>query len=41
VSPGFSGIDNPLYYLDETLMLLGDAKGFVGNIVRELSEGGS
>src|SRR5882757_8076529 len=36
---GFAGIENPLYYLDKTLMLFGDAKSFVGNVVRELSGG--
>jgi H+-translocating NAD(P) transhydrogenase subunit beta len=40
MSPGFAGIDNPLYYLGKTLMLFGDAKSFVGDIVRELGTGG-
>jgi len=38
---GFAGIENPLYYMDRTLMLFGDAKNFVGSIVRELSGGHS
>jgi H+-translocating NAD(P) transhydrogenase subunit beta len=37
MSPGFAGIDNPLYYMDKTLMLFGDAKAFVGDIVRQLT----
>ena len=36
MSPGFAGIDNELYYLDKTLMLFGDAKAVVGDIVRQL-----
>ena len=37
MSPGFAGIDNELYYLGRTLMVFGDAKAVVGNLVKELT----
>ena len=39
MNPGFAGIDNELYTMDKTLMVFGDAKGIVGNIVKELAGG--
>ncbi len=36
LNPGFSGIDNPLYYRDNTMMVFGDAREVVEAIVREL-----
>lgn len=36
MSSGFAGIDNELYTMDRTLMLFGDAKAFVGEVVKEL-----
>ena len=36
MNPGFAGIDNELYYMDRTLMLFGDAKSFVADIVKEM-----
>jgi NAD(P) transhydrogenase subunit beta len=39
MSPGFAGIDNPLYYVDRTLMLFGDARAFLGEIVRQFTGG--
>jgi H+-translocating NAD(P) transhydrogenase subunit beta len=36
MNPGFAGIDNELYYRENTLMLFGDAKSFVSSIVKEL-----
>ena len=39
MNPGFAGIDNELYYMDRTLMLFGDAKSFVGEIVKEVAGG--
>ena len=40
MNPGFAGIENELYYADNTLMVFGDAKGVLGDVVKELSGGG-
>jgi NAD(P) transhydrogenase subunit beta len=39
LGPGFAGIDNELYYLPRTLMLFGDARDMVGQVVKELEAG--
>ncbi len=36
-NPGFAGIDNELYFRDNCLMLFGDAKAVIGEVVKELS----
>jgi NAD(P) transhydrogenase subunit beta len=36
-NPGFAGIDNDLYFLDKTFMLFGDAKGVVGDLVKNMA----
>ena len=41
MNPGFAGIDNELYYLDQTLMAFGDAKQVVSDVVKSLSGEGS
>ena len=37
MNPGFAGIENELYYGDNTLMLFGDAKAVLGDVVKTLS----
>jgi NAD(P) transhydrogenase subunit beta len=37
MNPGFAGIENELYYLDQTLMAFGDAKQVLGDVVKAVS----
>jgi NAD(P) transhydrogenase subunit beta len=38
-NPGFAGIDNELYFKDNTFMLFGDAKAVIGDLVKQLAGG--
>ncbi|MGA7700491.1 MAG: NAD(P)(+) transhydrogenase (Re/Si-specific) subunit beta [Thermoguttaceae bacterium] len=38
MNPGFAGIENELFYADNTLMLFGDAKAMLTSIVQALKE---
>ena len=38
LSPGFAGIDNPLFYMDKTMMFFGSAKGSMQDLVREVRD---
>ena len=40
MNPGFAGIDNELYSADNTLMIFGDAKSVLGEVVKALTGGG-
>jgi NAD(P) transhydrogenase subunit beta len=37
MNPGFAGIENELYYAPNTLMLFGDAKAVIGDVVKQLT----
>jgi NAD(P) transhydrogenase subunit beta len=39
-NPGFAGIDNELYTLDNTWMLFGDAKAVLAELVKQFGSGG-
>jgi NAD(P) transhydrogenase subunit beta len=41
MNPGFAGIENELYYLDQTLMAFGDAKQVLGDVVKALAGEGA
>jgi len=40
-NPGFAGIDNDLFYMNNTLMLYGDAKQVIGDVVKALTGEGT
>jgi NAD(P) transhydrogenase subunit beta len=40
MNPGFAGIDNELFYLDNTRMLFGDARKSLMQLIQEVKTGG-
>jgi NAD(P) transhydrogenase subunit beta len=38
LSPGFAGIDNPLFYMDKTMMFFADAKAAMSGLAKEVKD---
>jgi len=38
MATGYAGVENPLFFKENTRMLFGDAKGNMGELVRALAE---
>jgi NAD(P) transhydrogenase subunit beta len=36
LSPGFAGIDNPLFYMDNTMMLFADGKAAIESVIQAM-----
>ena len=38
INAGFAGVDNPLFFKDNTRMVLGDAKETINSLIKEFSD---